>query len=54
MTAKQRQLWFWQKECEARLSAWNECRKNGDEIGAKEAKRQYVEAKKTLEELEGE
>lgn len=52
-TAKQRQIWFWQKEVEARLLAWKENLKNGDFEGAKQAKRQYIEARKTLEELEG-
>lgn len=51
-TAKQRQIWFWQKEVEARLFAWKENLKNGDSEGAKQAKRQYIEAKNTLEELE--
>ena len=53
MTAKERQIWFWQKEVEARLFAWKENLKNGDSEGAKHAKRQYIEARKTLEELEG-
>ena len=52
-TAKQRQIWFWQKEVEARLFAWKENLKNGDSEGAKQAKRQYIETRKTLEELEG-
>lgn len=52
-TAKQRQIWFWQKEVEARLLAWKENLKNKDFEGAKQAKRQYIEARKTLEELEG-
>lgn len=38
-TAKQRQIWFWQKEVEARLFAWKENLKNGDSEGAKQAKR---------------
>ena len=53
MTAKQRQIWFWQKEVEARLFAWEENLKRGDSEGAKQAKHQYIEARKTLEELEG-
>lgn len=52
MTAKERQIWFWQKEVEARLFAWKEYLKNCDSEGAKQAKRQYIEARKTLEELE--
>lgn len=52
-TAKQRQIWFWQKEVEARLFAWKELLEIGDTEGAKQAKRQYIEARKTLEELEG-
>lgn len=53
MTAKERQIWFWQKEAEARLFAWKEYLKCCDFEGAKQAKRQYIEARKTLEELEG-
>lgn len=53
MTAKERQIWFWQKEVEARLFTWKENLKNGDSSGAKQAKHQYIEARKTLEELEG-
>lgn len=53
MTAKERQIWFWQKEAEAKLFAWKEYLKNCDSEGAKQAKRQYIEARKTLEELEG-
>ena len=53
MTAKERQIWFWQKETEARLFAWKEYLKCCDSEGAKQAKRQYIEARKTLEELEG-
>lgn len=51
-TAKERQIWFWQKETEARFNAWKENRERGDTEGAKQAKRQYIEAKKTLGELE--
>lgn len=51
-TAKERQIWFWQKECEARLFAWKECQRNGDSEGARQAKNQYINARITLEELE--
>ena len=53
MTAKERQIWFWQKEVEERFLAWKENLKRGDSEGAKQAKRQYIEARKTLKELEG-
>ena len=53
MTAKERQIWFWQKEVETRLFTWKENLKRGDSEGAKQAKHQYIEARKTLEELEG-
>lgn len=54
MTAKERQIWFWRKEAEARLSCWIELVKRQDAEGARQAKRQYVNARKTLEELEKE
>ena len=54
MTAKERQILFWQKEVEARFICWKRNRETGDDEGAKQAKRQYIEAVKTLEELQNE
>lgn len=54
MTAKERQIWFWQKEVEARFYSWNELVEQQDAEGALQAKWQYVNARKTLEELEKE
>lgn len=54
MGAKERQIWFWQREVEARFSCWKELVERQDAEGARQAKRQYVNARKTLEELEKE
>lgn len=53
MTAKERQIWFWQKEVEARFNAWKESQQHRDFDKAFEAKRKYIEAEQTLQELEG-
>lgn len=53
-TAKERQIWFWQREVEARFSCWKELVERQDAEDARQAKRQYVNARKTLEELEKE
>ena len=54
MSAKERQIWFWQREVEARFSRWKELVERKDVEGARQAKRRYVNARKTLEELEKE
>ena len=54
INAKERQIWFWQREVEARFSCWKELVERKDVEGARQAKRQYVNARKTLEELEKE
>ena len=54
MGAKERQIWFWQREVEARFSCWKELVERQDAEGARQAKRQYISARKTLEELEKE
>ena len=54
MTAKERQIWFWQREVEARFSCWMELVEQNDVEGARQARQQYINARKTLEELEKE
>lgn len=54
MTAKERQIRFWQREVEARFSCWKELVERKDVEGARQAKWQYVNARKMLEELEKE
>lgn len=52
INAKERQICFWQREVEARFSCWKELVERKDVEGARQAKRQYVNARKMLEELE--
>ena len=51
-TAKERQLWYWRNEVDARFQAWKENVEKKDVEGAKQAKAQYIKARLTLDELE--
>ena len=53
MTAKQRQIWYWQNEVEDRFKAWKAASESGNKTEAEKRKADYIRAKKTLEELEG-
>lgn len=52
-TPRSRQIHYWQQEAETWLSTWHSCIANGNRAGAAKAKEAYIEARKTLEELEG-
>lgn len=51
MTGKERQIWFWEREKEARFNAWKELQKIGDTEGARQAKEQYIIAVQCLDEV---
>lgn len=53
LTTKERLLFFWRGEVEARLKEWQECQRNEDKAGAEQAKRHYINAKLTLDSIEG-
>lgn len=52
ISAKTRQLLYWQQEVDRYLSEWKSCIANGDKNGAEVAKERYLSARAVLDEFE--
>lgn len=51
MTARERLIFYWTKETETRMKEWKAYQESGDKEKAEEAKKRYISARKTLEEV---